>query len=113
RPGADRPQEPARARRGLLGPPEARRCADARQFSLRSRYWDLVHAPGLAQADVASVRKLAYAGAPMLPPLAEACAKAFRPEVFVNHSGSTEIYTFSVCPDVRSEERRVGKECRW
>src|SRR5207245_2807655 len=51
-------------------------------YLIPTLYWDLVHAPGLAQADVASVRKLAYAGAPMLAPLAEACAKAFRPEVF-------------------------------
>lgn len=36
----------------------------------------------------------------MLGPLTEACVKTFRPDVFVNHYGSTEIYTFSVRPDV-------------
>ncbi len=78
-------------------------------YLIPTLYWDLVHAPGLAQADVASVRKLAYAGAPMLAPLAEACAKAFRPEVFVNHYGSTEIYTFSVYPDVRLKPGCAGR----
>src|SRR5205807_1665300 len=78
-------------------------------YLIPTLYWDLVHAPGLAQADVASVRKLAYAGAPMLAPLAEACAKAFRPEVFVNHYGSTEIYTFSVHPDVRRKPGCAGR----
>ena len=78
-------------------------------YLIPTLYWDLVHAPGLAQADVASVRKLAYAGAPMLAPLAEACAKAFRPEVFVDHYGSTEIYTFSVYPDVRLKPGCAGR----
>jgi len=68
-----------------------------------------VHAGELAQTDVASVRKLAYAGAPMLVPLTEACAKAFRPDVFVNHYGSTEIYTFSIFPDVRAKPGCAGR----
>jgi 2-furoate---CoA ligase len=78
-------------------------------YLIPTLYWDLVHAPELAQADVSSVRKLAYAGAPMLAPLTEACAKAFRPEVFVNHYGSTEIYTFSVNPDVRLKPGCAGR----
>ena len=78
-------------------------------YLIPTLYWDLVHAPELAQTDVASVRKLAYAGAPMLEPLIEECAKAFRPDVFVNHYGSTEIYTFSVYPDVRLKPGCAGR----
>ncbi len=72
-------------------------------------FYDLVHAPELARTDVSTVRKLAYAGAPMLAPLTEACLKAFRPRVFVNHYGSTEIYTFAVRPDVHLKPGCAGR----
>jgi 2-furoate---CoA ligase len=44
----------------------------------------------------------------MLATLAEACARAFAPDVFVNHYGSTEIYTFSVRPDTASKPGSAG-----
>jgi 2-furoate---CoA ligase len=78
-------------------------------YLIPTLFYELVRAPDLAQADVASVRKLAYAGAPMLVPLTEACAKAFGPDVFVNHYGSTEIYTFSIFPDVRAKPGCAGR----
>jgi 2-furoate---CoA ligase len=59
-------------------------------------FYDLVYHPRLAETDVSSVRAVAYAGAPMTSPLVERVAAAFEPEMFVNHYGSTEIYTFSV-----------------
>ncbi len=77
-------------------------------YLIPTLYWDLVHAPDLARTDVSSVRKLAYAGAPMLAALTEACAKAFAPEVFVNHYGSTEIYTFSVRPEAHAKPGSAG-----
>lgn len=77
-------------------------------YLIPTLYWELVHAPDLARTDVSSVRKLAYAGAPMLAALTEACAKAFAPEVFVNHYGSTEIYTFSVRPDAHAKPGSAG-----
>src|SRR2546428_13819015 len=45
----------------------------------------------------------------MLAPLTEACLKAFCPRVFVNHYGSTEIYTFSVRPDVHLKPGCAGR----
>ncbi len=78
-------------------------------YLIPTLFYDLVHAPELARADVTSVRKLAYAGAPMLAPLTEACVKAFSPDVFVNHYGSTEIYTFSVRPDVHLKPGCAGR----
>jgi 2-furoate---CoA ligase len=78
-------------------------------YLIPTLFYDLVHAPVLARADVTSVRKLAYAGAPMLAPLTEACVKAFQPRVFVNHYGSTEIYTFSVRPDVHLKPGCAGR----
>ena len=78
-------------------------------YLIPTLFYDLVHAPELAHAEVSSVRKLAYAGAPMLAPLTEACLKAFQPRVFVNHYGSTEIYTFSVRPDVHLKPGCAGR----
>ena len=72
-------------------------------------YYDLVHAPDFAGSAVATVEKLAFAGAPMLASLTEACVKAFRPRIFVNHYGSTEIYTFSVRPDVHTKPGCAGR----
>jgi 2-furoate---CoA ligase len=78
-------------------------------YLIPTLYYDLVHAPALATTDVSSVRKLAFAGAPMLAPLAEACVKTFAPRIFVNHYGSTEIYTFSVRPDVHLKPGCAGR----
>jgi 2-furoate---CoA ligase len=78
-------------------------------YLIPTLFWDLIHAPELAATDVTSVRKLAYAGAPMLAPLTEACVKAFSPRTFVNHYGSTEIYTFSVRPDVQLKPGCAGR----
>ena len=78
-------------------------------YLIPTLFHDLVHTPGFQPARVRSVRKLAYAGAPMLAALTEACVKAFRPAVFVNHYGSTEIYTFSVFPDVHTKPGCAGR----
>ncbi len=78
-------------------------------YLIPTLYWDLVHAPGFDAAAVRSVSKLAYAGAPMLAPLTEACVRAFRPAVFVNHYGSTEIYTFTVRADVGAKPGCAGR----
>jgi 2-furoate---CoA ligase len=78
-------------------------------YLIPTLFYDLVHAPELARTDVTSVGKLAYAGAPMLAPLTEACVKAWEPRVFVNHYGSTEIYTFSVRPDVHRKPGCAGR----
>jgi 2-furoate---CoA ligase len=78
-------------------------------YLIPTLFWELTHAPELSRTDVSSVRKLAYAGAPMLAPLTEACAKTFRPDLFVNHYGSTEIYTFSIHPDVRVKPGCAGR----
>jgi 2-furoate---CoA ligase len=78
-------------------------------YLIPTLFWDLVHAPGFAADRVRTVTKLAYAGAPMLAPLTEAVVRAFRPTVFVNHYGSTEIYTFTVRPDVGAKPGCAGR----
>ena len=72
-------------------------------------YYDLMHHPRFADFDTSSVRAVAYAGAPMTSALAENVADALEPEVFVNHYGSTEIYTFSVQRDQRAKPGCAGR----
>ena len=59
-------------------------------------YHDLVHHPAFATRDVSSVRKLGFAGAPMTDGLLQTLQAAFKPDLFVNHYGSSEIYTFTI-----------------
>lgn len=72
-------------------------------------FHDLVHSPRLAAADVSSVRAIAYAGAAMTGALAQRCVEVFAPEVFVNHYGSTEVYTYSVHFDQRAAPGCAGR----
>src|SRR5262249_21648500 len=78
-------------------------------YLIPTLFYDLVHAPEFERRSVESVTKLAYAGAPMLAALTEACVTAFEPQAFVNHYGSTEIYTVSVRPDVHPQPRCAGR----
>jgi len=59
-------------------------------------YHDLVHHEAFARTNVSSVRKLGFAGAPMTDALLKTLEQAFRPDLFVNHYGSSEIYTFTI-----------------
>jgi 2-furoate---CoA ligase len=72
-------------------------------------YHDLVSLPDLAGRDVGSVRRLGYAGAPMSSTLTRRVGEAFRPDVFVNHLGSTEVYTFTVCDRVLEKPTCAGR----
>ena len=71
---------------------------------LRPRARAGVHAGGRGVGDASSPTR----ARPCWPPLTEACVKAFAPQVFVNHYGSTEIYTFSVRPDVHLKPGCAG-----
>ena len=72
-------------------------------------YHDLLADPAFEAADVSSVRKLGFAGAPMTDDLLRRLADTFRPELFVNHYGSSELYTFTVCPDAPAKPGSAGK----
>ncbi|MCW2775437.1 MAG: AMP-dependent synthetase and ligase [Nocardioides sp.] len=60
-------------------------------------YWSLLQTGRLSEAT--SLRNVAYAGAAMTTSLAQRLDDAVHPERFVNHYGSTEIYTFTIGPD--------------
>ena len=72
-------------------------------------FHDLVANERLAEHDISSVRALGYAGAPMTSTLVNRCLETFQPEVFVNHYGSTEIYTFSVSRDQATKPGCAGR----
>jgi 2-furoate---CoA ligase len=72
-------------------------------------YHDLVTHPDARNHDLSSVRALAYAGAAMTSSLVERCCQLFRPQIFVNHYGSTEIYTFSVHRDQAAKPGCAGR----
>lgn len=69
----------------------------------------LVNEEGFGSHDTSSVRKLSYAGAPMLSTLVEKCIDKFGPDVFVNHYGSTEVYIFATHPEPREKPGCAGR----
>ena len=72
-------------------------------------YHDLLSHPRFAGTDVSSVAKLGFAGAPMSAGLLKRVDAAFRPKLFVNHYGSSEIYTFTIEPDATAKPGSAGK----
>jgi 2-furoate---CoA ligase len=72
-------------------------------------YHDLVHAREFASGKVSSVRKLGFAGASMTDGLLKKLDEAFRPDLFVNHYGSSEIYTFTIDQNAPAKPGSAGK----
>jgi 2-furoate---CoA ligase len=72
-------------------------------------YHDLLHHPRFLQADVSSVRKLGFAGASMTDGLLKALTAAFKPDLFVNHYGSSEIYTFTIDQNAPAKPGSAGR----
>ena len=72
-------------------------------------YHDVVTHPDFANRDTSSVRKLGFAGASMTDGLLLKLDEAFKPELFVNHYGSSEIYTFTIDANARLKPGSAGK----
>ena len=72
-------------------------------------YHDLLAHPDFVNTDVSSVTKLGFAGAPMHDALLQRLDAAFKPELFVNHYGSSEIYTFSINQDAVAKPGSAGR----
>jgi len=60
-------------------------------------YYDLVSCPQFDQYDLRALTNLGYAGAAMTSSLTQTCFERFHPKIFVNHFGSSEVYTFTIC----------------
>jgi 2-furoate---CoA ligase len=72
-------------------------------------FHDLVYHPNAKQTDFSSVYSITYTGGPMKKEVVKKCNELIQPEHFVNQYGSTEIYTFSVCSDVREKPDSAGR----
>jgi 2-furoate---CoA ligase len=72
-------------------------------------YHDLVHDVAFDRTNVSSVRKLGFAGAAMTDGLLQKLNKAFKPDLFVNHYGSSEIYTFTIDQNAPAKPGSAGK----
>ncbi|AZN72946.1 long-chain fatty acid--CoA ligase [Georhizobium profundi] len=72
-------------------------------------YHDVVHHEAFSPERVKSVTKLGYAGASMTNGLLRKLDDAFKPELFVNHYGSSEIYTFSIEQKAAAKPGSAGR----
>ncbi len=78
-------------------------------YLIPTLYHDLLMHPSFASTDISSVRKLGFAGAPMSEGLLRRVSAAFHPELFVNHYGSSEIYTFTINQNAAAKPGSAGK----
>jgi 2-furoate---CoA ligase len=72
-------------------------------------YHDLITHERFPRADLSSCRKLGFAGAAMPDGLLKRVVDAFKPDLFVNHYGSSEIYTFTIDQKAASKPGSAGK----
>lgn len=72
-------------------------------------YHDVYHHPAFSSDRVRSVTKLGYAGASMTDGLLHKLDDAFKPDLFVNHYGSSEIYTFTIDQKATAKPGSAGR----
>ena len=72
-------------------------------------YHDMLNHAEFHHFDLSKLKKIGYAGASMTTALTEKCIEMLKPEVFVNHFGSTEIYTFTINHNVKEKPGCAGK----
>ncbi|MDQ0246266.1 2-furoate---CoA ligase [Bacillus fengqiuensis] len=78
-------------------------------YLIPTLYHDMLTHPDFHNYDLSSLEKIGYAGAAMTTALVNQCVELLKPKVFVNHYGSTEVYTFTICPDVSKKPGSAGK----
>ena len=72
-------------------------------------YHDLLSDPKFSASRVASVRKLGFAGAAMNDGLLQRLDQAFHPDLFVNHYGSSEVYTVAIDQHATKKPGSAGR----
>lgn len=72
-------------------------------------YHDMLSHPQFAATDISRVRKLGFAGAPMSEALLRRIDQAFSPDLFVNHYGSSEVYTMAITQNARLKAGACGR----
>ena len=78
-------------------------------FLVPTMFHDIVRDPQFGKHDLGSLSRLGYAGMAMTPVLVEQCLDVFKPDVFINHYGSSEIYTFTICDHQRDKPGCAGR----
>jgi 2-furoate---CoA ligase len=78
-------------------------------FLVPTMFHDIVRDPDFARHDLGSLSRLGYAGMAMTPVLVEQCLDAFKPDTFINHYGSSEIYTFTISTHQREKPSCAGR----
>lgn len=72
-------------------------------------YHNLVTHPDFVTDRVRSVEKLGYAGAPMSTGLVHKVDESFNAALFVNHYGSSEVYTFTIEQNATRKPGSAGR----
>jgi 2-furoate---CoA ligase len=72
-------------------------------------FHDILAHPTFKGADISSVRNLGFAGAPMTDGLLKRLDATFKPDLFINHYGSSEIYTFTIDQNATAKPGSAGK----
>lgn len=72
-------------------------------------YHDMVYSEHFSEDAISSVRKLGFAGAPMHDGLLHKLKNTFKPTLFVNHYGSSEIYTYTISQNPVEKPGSAGK----
>jgi 2-furoate---CoA ligase len=72
-------------------------------------YHDMIESNNFSSSRVQTVKKLGFAGAPMHDALLLKLNEAFSPELFVNHYGSSEIYTYTINQNAVKKPGCAGK----
>ena len=72
-------------------------------------YHDLTSNKTFSTSLIKTVEKIGFAGASMNQDLLEKLDYYFKPKVFINHYGSTEIYTFTYSENAQKKPGSAGK----
>jgi 2-furoate---CoA ligase len=78
-------------------------------YLVPTMFYDVLRHPRFDSYDLSSLSRVGYAGMSMTPALIERCLEQFKPELFVNYYGSSEIYTFSYCDHLDRKPGCAGR----
>ena len=78
-------------------------------FLVPTLYHDLLSYPAFSPGRVASVRRVSFAGMPMTDALVRRVKECIEPEHFVNHYGSSEVFTFTIDQQAHAKPGSAGR----
>ena len=78
-------------------------------FLVPTLYHDLLSHPSFSPERVSSVRRASFAGMPMTDALVQRVQEGIRPDLFVNHYGSSEVFTFTIEQHAHAKPGSAGR----